>query len=249
MAGRALGNLIAARQWERARRPLRLYAALETGVALLGLGLVLALPRVADGLAPLLAGLPKAPGLLDGARGLAAFGLMLVPATAMGTTLPLLTRALARHDTRFGVALGRLYGWNTLGGVAGAVAGETVLIARLGLVGSAVVAATLNFVAAAVALHLDRRSSGDAAALGSFATGRPRHVPRLARLLAAAFLGGAILLGLEVVWLRFLPLFVFGSQLVFALMLATILAGIGLGGLLAAAWLDRRPGAAGSLAA
>ena len=64
-----------------------------------------------------------------------------------------------------------------------------------------------------------------------------------------AFLGGAILLGLEVVWHRFLQLFVFGTQLAFALMLATVLAGIGLGGLLAAAWLNRRPGAAGSAAA
>ncbi len=42
MAGLALGNLVAARRGERVRRPLRLYAALETAVAVLGLGLVLA---------------------------------------------------------------------------------------------------------------------------------------------------------------------------------------------------------------
>ena len=71
---------------------------------------------------------------------------------------------------------------------------------------------------------------------------------RLARLLVAAFLAGGILLGLEVVWFRFLALFVFGTELAFALMLATVLAGIALGGLVAAAWLRRRAEAARALA-
>ena len=80
------------------------------------------------------------------------FALMLLPATAMGATLPLLTRALAPHSPRFGVALGRLYGWNTLGGVAGAIASETLLVPRLGLTRTAFVAAALNLAAVAVAL-------------------------------------------------------------------------------------------------
>jgi predicted membrane-bound spermidine synthase len=51
-----------------------------------------------------------------------------------------------------------------------------------------------------------------------------------------------------VVWFRLLQLFVFGTQLAFALMLAAVLAGIGAGGLLAAAWLKRRAGASSALA-
>jgi predicted membrane-bound spermidine synthase len=248
MAGLALGNALAARRGGSVRRPLRLYAVLEAGVATLGLGLVVALPPLAGSLAPLLAGVRASPWFLNGTRGLLAFGLMLLPATAMGMGLPLLTRALTRHDPRFGVALGRLYGWNTLGGVAGAVAGETALIPRLGLVGVAIMAALLDVLAAAVALSLDRRvrpgGDGEGARAPTVAGGRSR----VGRLLAAAFLGGTILLGLEVVWFRFLQLFVFGTQLAFALMLATVLAGIGLGGLVAAAWLRKRPGAARLLA-
>ena len=53
-----------------------------------------------------------------------AFVLLLVPTIAMGATLPLLVSALSRRGRDFGRALGRLYGWNTLGGVAGALAGE-----------------------------------------------------------------------------------------------------------------------------
>ncbi len=141
MAGLAVSNLLAARRGERVRRPLRLYAALEASVAVLGLGLVLGLPGVAEGLAPSRSPLREVPAVLNGVRGLVAFALMLLPATAMGTTLPLLTRALPRHDSRFGVALGRLYG----------------------------VAASLNLVAAAIALRLDRRIATDPVGSGRMA--------------------------------------------------------------------------------
>lgn len=246
MAGLALGNLVAARHGERVVRPLRVYAALEAGVAVMGVGLVLGLPAAAEGLGPALAPLRELPALLHGARGVVAFALMLLPATALGTTLPLLARALVRDDARFGVALGRLYGWNTLGGVAGAVAGEAWLVPRLGLAGTAVVAALLNLAAAAVALRVDRPVPARSSPL---APGAGWRTPRAARLLVAAFLGGGILLALEVVWFRLLQMFVFGTQLAFALMLAAVLAGIGAGGLLAAAWLRRRPGAAAALPA
>jgi hypothetical protein len=245
MAGLALGNGLAARFGERVTRPLRLYAVLEIGVAVTGLALVLGFPLIAERLAPLLAAWAGAEAVLHGARMLVAFGLMLLPATAMGTTLPLLARALVRHDARFGVALGRLYGWNTLGGVAGAVMGEGVLISQLGLSWAAVVAAGLNLAAAAVALGLDVGWGPSTSQQAPTPPSTPPGVRRLRRprLLAAAFLGGAILLGLEIVWFRFLQLFVFGTQTVFALMLATVLAGIGLGGLLAAVCLRRWPGA------
>ena len=59
-----------------------------------------------------------------------AFSLMLVPATAMGLTLPLLAKALTRFDVNFGRVLGRLYGWNTLGG-NGRRAGRRALADRV----------------------------------------------------------------------------------------------------------------------
>jgi membrane-associated HD superfamily phosphohydrolase len=55
---------------------------------------------------------------------------------------------LAAHSETFGVALGRLYGWNTLGAVLGVAGAELVLIASVGIAGSAWVAALLNMGAA-----------------------------------------------------------------------------------------------------
>ena len=64
-----------------------------------------------------------------------------------------------------------------------------------------------------------------------------------AALLVSSFLSGATLLGLEVVWFRFLTMFVLSTTLAATTMLAVVLASIGLGGLIASAWLTRSPGA------
>ena len=254
MAGLALGNALGARYGGRVERPLVMFARLEGVVAALSLSLVLGLPPLGAWLAPALATVQDRPLLLNVSRAALAFGLMLLPATAMGATLPLLARALAPHTARFGMALGRLYGWNTIGGVLGALAAETLLVPQLGLTRTALVAAALNATAACAALAIDWRLGAAAVvavAPGSKptgATGNPARA-RLLGLLAAAFLAGGSLLALEVVWFRFLELFVFGTQLAFALMLASVLAGIGLGGLLGAAWLRLRSEAPRALSA
>ena len=250
MAGLALGSALTARFGGGVARPLRLFAQLEAGAAALSLLLVWGLPALGAVLTPALAGLRETPWLARAALGGATFLLMLLPASALGASLPLLARALAAHSETFGVALGRLYGWNTLGGVLGALASETALVPVLGLARSAAVAGGLQLAGALIALGLDQRfraAATVAATLDDIGRAGDRGRSRWSRLLVAGFLGGAALLALEVIWFRFLQLFVFGTQLAFALMLATVLAGIALGGLLAAAWLRRRPQATAAL--
>jgi predicted membrane-bound spermidine synthase len=169
-----------------------------------------------------------------------AFGLMVVPTTAMGATLPILVRAIRPEESRYGRALGRLYGWNTLGAVGGVLAGEMVLTPSLGVVGTGLVAGSLNGIAALAALGLSgRQPRMPLAAAGPRWGALPGK--RAGRLLAAAFLSGALLLGLELVWFRFLQLFVQGTSLAFCVMLAVVLLGIGIGGLLATGWLRLAP--------
>jgi spermidine synthase len=239
MAGLALGNAAAAWRGHRSRRPIRAYAVLELVTGVTGLALVLALPRLASLLAPAFAAVALGSATLHGLRLALSFGILLVPATAMGATLPLLVSALSRSRDDFGPTLGSLYGWNTLGAVAGALLGEWVLIGALGVGGSAFVAALFNGVAALGAWWTERRSAADAP------TREPppeARVPgRAGGLIAAAALAGGLLLGLEVVWFRFLQLFVFGSSRAFATMLSVVVLGIALGGLLAARWLSARP--------
>src|SRR5262249_60883555 len=116
--------------------------------------------------------LPDAPWLLTLLRAAAAFLLMLAPATAMGATLPLVVTALASRGEEFGRTLGRLYGWNTLGAVAGTLSGEMALVGRLGLTGTGIAAALLNLAACAAAFALSRSLPEEGRALVSAAPGR-----------------------------------------------------------------------------
>jgi predicted membrane-bound spermidine synthase len=243
MTGVAIGNALAVRWAARLARPLRAYALLEIAAGGAGAAVVLAAPALTTPLAPLFRALGESAGLTSLVRLGVAFALVLLPTTAMGVTLPVLTRALSASGQDYGRVLGRLYGWNTLGGVLGAVAGELALIGPLGLRGTAGVAAGLNLLAAALAWRLSLRTAALTTPAGADARagGRARPGPRAWRLLAGAFLAGAGLLALEVIWFRFLQLFLFGTAPTFAFMLAVILLGIGAGGLVASFWLRRDP--------
>lgn len=239
MGGLALGSAIAVRKSDRLGPPIRTYALLETVIALSGVALVYLLPSLGTLTAPLLRPVIDHPWILNPSRLLLAFLVLLIPSTAMGLTLPLLTEALVAADPNFGRALGRLYGWNTLGAVLGAVVAETHLIGALGIHGSGVAAGSLNLLAALGAGFIYRSIRAEA----------PRPVAESLSVthwradvwLGAAFLSGFALLALEVVWFRFLLLFVVGTTLSFAVMLGVVLAGIALGGLAGALWVRRDP--------
>jgi predicted membrane-bound spermidine synthase len=228
MAGLTLGNGLVARCHRRIADPVRVYALLELGIGVGSFLVVIALPRVSGALGPLFATVADTPWLLNTVRLTSAFALLVLPTTAMGATLPLLTATLSRGNPSFGATVGKLYGWNTLGAMLGAIACEAVLVRFFGVASTALIAMLLNLTAGLLALRL-----GDTpAALPDMPTGTPFSA-RAYRYLAVALLSGAIMLALEVVWFRFLLLTYTGTGLTFAVMLTVVLAGIGLGGLAA----------------
>ena len=241
MTGLALGTAIAASAKLQRVRPLYFYAALEVAVALLGCTIVLGLPLIGEWMRPVFQALWTHQVALMSLRLVLSFAILLVPTTAMGLTLPVVLEdpALARHD--FGRAIGLLYGWNTLGAVMGALLGEVFLVRVFGLWGTSLVAGSVNCIAAALALLLAR-------AIGPTPAITPVPAPRLRleisyrppwRLLFVSLGAGALLLCLEVVWFRFLRLYVASSSTAFAMMLAVVLAGIGLGGVVSGTILRR----------
>ena len=239
MGGLAFGNALVVRFERRIRRPLAAYAALETIVAVSGVALTYTLPDLTRLVAPLTGAVAQHVWIVNLIRLAIAFAVLAVPATAMGATLPIVVGALARDRRRLGGVLGHLYGWNTLGAVVGVVGAEVVLINRIGIRGSGWVAASLDLSAAAVAIWLARRD--DAIATDPGRRTGPHASPIQWRALASAFLAGGTLLGLELVWFRFLTMFVLSTTLALSLMLASVLAAIAAGGLAASLWLRRRP--------
>jgi spermidine synthase len=269
MAGLALGNALAASVGPRLGNPVRAYAYAEAAIALTGVGLVYLFPVLGAALAPVFRPLLDQPWLLNPLRLFVAFILLLIPSTAMGITLPLLVTAVAdgirdpgsgtrkvpgsripnpesRLPDSFGRVLGWLYGWNTLGAMVGVVAGEMWFLGRFGVRGTAIAAGGLNLVAAAVAGLVSvfaSNPSGLISPSGPFRLSSLSRASSLSRPLLAAFLSGFSLLALELIWFRFLLLFVKGHSIAFAVMLAVVLAGIAAGGLIASLWQRLTPSA------
>lgn len=242
MAGLAFGNAAAATLSDRVARPIRLYAWIELAIGAGASLTVIGLPHVDSFVASWIGSLLDAPWAANLVRLGLAFVAMVFPASAMGATLPVLVRGFHGLEARFGAALGRLYGWNTLGAVAGALVAEAWLIGRLGIPGAALAAAGANVAAAALAAWLSGRV--ERPGRPAFESPPPEPLPSAARSvgarrLLAAFGAGALFLALEAVWFRLLSLYVYGTSWVFAALLATVLAGIGLGGLFAGHWLAR----------
>jgi spermidine synthase len=261
MGGLAVGNALAARYASRSRAPFKTYAALELVVAVSGIGATSLLSRLTPLLVPVLALVPEASWQMQALRFLSALAVLLIPATAMGATFPVLVGAWSEQRRALGVTLGWLYGWNTVGAVMGVLAADVFAIPRAGVGGATWIAASLNVLAAALVLSFVRNESkggsetrryvdkmddvaGMGATLGLAGTGL-RPAPALsaaaALTLVCAALSGAILLALEVIWFRFLSMFVLSTTLAASLMLAAVLAGIATGGLVASIWLRRSP--------
>ena len=241
MAGLAIGNALSVRM----KGGLRTYALLETTIGISGFALVLILPVLPSVLAPLFRHLIDSP-VLNVARLAFAFVLLVIPSTVMGATLPAMVSALSQSDQNFGRVLGLLYGCNTIGAVVGSLAGELFLIRAIGIRGTGIVAAVMSLVAAGAAWSAVVSTAGPPASrrrdAGGPATGT-------VAFLAAAFLSGFCLLALEVIWFRFVILFAMSTSLSFAVMLAVVLAGIGLGAMFASYVLGRWPDADRTLAA
>jgi hypothetical protein len=238
MAGLALGNLFAGRFGHKSKQPIRAYGKLEFLIGAFGLGLVLLFPQFNARFAPLFEPYLEQPLILNPLRLGLGFMLMLPATMAMGATLPFMVRGLSAKNSRFGVRLGKLYALNTLGAMAGTLVCEMVLIEQLGIQGTGFAAAALNVFVGMTAILVGKI---DPAALPAIKTGKSTRLNgQQFRILCATFLAGGILLALEVVWFRYLLLLNFGTSQVFAVMLAVVLSGISIGGMLASLWLRKR---------
>jgi len=137
LIGIALGSAVAAR-WARDREhAVRGFALAQLGTALLSLAAFAAADH-----------LPTVARALRGRNGIGdpvVAGLTLLPSTlCIGATFPFAVRILARDTRDAGPASARVYAWNTLGAVAGALAAGFFLISSLGLEGTLSIAVLGN---------------------------------------------------------------------------------------------------------
>ncbi|HIF92196.1 MAG: fused MFS/spermidine synthase [Myxococcales bacterium] len=134
LLGIALGSAIASR-FAKTREQ----AAIGFAVSQLGIGI---LAWVAFRAADLLPDLARAVGASPSApaAGAAAAGIILLPVTlCIGATFPFGVRLLARDASDAASVSGRVYAWNTVGSIIGAILAGFVLLPELGLENTAIV--------------------------------------------------------------------------------------------------------------
>ncbi|HHI69032.1 MAG TPA: hypothetical protein ENJ97_06890, partial [Planctomycetes bacterium] len=234
MGGLALGARLGGVFADRLKNPLLVYSLLETG---LGLAALL-VPTLLFSLFPLYKAawkvLGPGPGLWMVQVGLAGAAL-LPPTILMGATLPVLARFAAGRA--FGRELPLLYGANTIGAAAGALAGVFLLLPALGRTGSLLAAVALTLAVAFSAARLAGKATLPAPKAHP-PQAKP-HPPqettsRLPALLA--FFSGAFTLALEVFWTHSLALTLGSTVYAFGLMLGAFLLGLGLASYFCARW-------------
>ena len=213
------------------RRPaLEIYAALEVSVAVF-VAIYLTLRPWLPGAAAFAARSTPVV-LLPLARTALAALVLLVPTTLLGGTVP----AVATVASSVARA-GRLYGWNTLGGAAGALAMSFLLLPAVGAWNAFLVVAAVQLSVGAAAWMVARTAGGRARRDAPGAASGQAMRPRLAAVVAGV--AGAVALAAEVLWTRGLSGVLSSSVYSVALVLAATLCGIAAGTAIAVRALAR----------
>ncbi len=239
MGGLCLGS-IALPKWMAGRKihPLKVYACLEAGIGVLGLGALVFIPLVDRVyVAAAAEGLPAM--LLRGA--LAAL-ILLPPTILMGASLPAIVNWV--ESTPRGVAWwGLLYGGNIAGAVFGCLTAGYYLLRVTNMRVTTLAAVGVNAAVAGTSWLLAQRAPASAGLEAGKDSPRAAagHPPSAGRwtVLTTTALSGFVALGAEVVWTRNLSLLLGATVYTFSLILAVFLIGMGAGSA-AGAWLGRK---------
>jgi spermidine synthase len=230
MGGLCIGSIALPRLNLRRQHPLKVYAALEFGIAVFGVGVTLAMPLVSR--VYFIGAEHGMPGML--LRAVVAAVCMLPSTILMGASLPAIVRGI--EATPRGVSWwALLYGGNTAGAVFGCLLAGFYLLRIYNMATAACVAAAINILVAAVSFLLARGIAPAPESPISPARSTTVNWP----VYVAIGLSGAAALGAEVIWTRLMGMLLLATVYAFSIILAVFLVGLAAGGA-AASWLIRR---------
>ena len=246
MGGLGLGSYLAGKLSDRLRDPVRAYALAEAAIGIYAL----AVPWII-GFYPglnqwLWASFGDRYTLLSVLRFFASAGILIVPTTLMGATLPILARYFVARPFELGrvsLRLGTLYAVNLFGAVAGSFAAGFIFLPMAGVRATNWVAASFDM-SLAVAILVTRRfvrSRPSPTSLDEIAAGvqgqasiaESAQVPitlAARRVVMLSFaVSGATAMVLQVLWTRALAVIIVSSIFSFTIILLAFLIGLGSG--------------------
>jgi len=234
MAGLALGSTLGGRLADRTRNPLRTFGLIELAAGVTALASPWLLEAVQAMYVRWHPGTAEGDFRLTLLRFFLSAIVLIVPSMLMGATLPVVVRA-ARGYAGHAARLGVLYGTNTIGAMIGTLAAGLWMVPAMGLWRSFMLAAATNALAGITAVTIGRRTGEREIETGTVnldvrALNSELELPRRWALALIVVLSGFVALALEVVWFRVLAAIILRpTTYAFTIMLAAVLAGIGLG--------------------
>ena len=206
MGGMCAGSLLAPRLISRTHHPLRVYAMLELGIAVLALLILVGVPAVGHVYAGLLGAICLVP-----------------PTLLMGATLPAISRWV--EATPEGVSwLGLFYGGNIGGAVLGCLLAGFYLLRVYDIAIATFVAVVINVAVAVLGLIIAKTTPYEASNEPAAKT-----LPDTGSVYATIALSGFTALSAEVIWTRLLSLLFGATVYTFSLILSVFLLGLGIG--------------------
>lgn len=246
MGGLALGSWLFGRFGDRLKNPLRTYAIAEGIVG----GMAFVIPVLIHEFYPdlnrwMVANLSNDFWIMSVVRFGAVAGVLLIPTTCMGATLPLLSRYVMTQNVmlaRVGSRVGMLYTVNTIGAVLGVFMTTFLLLPHAGLTIANQVAGTINLCLCLGLIAMGRYltnskeikrddSKADLYSLLHADDSGPARFSSLERTAAmgAFFLSGLASMNLQIVWNRAMAMIIGASVYSFSLVLIAFLVGLALG--------------------
>lgn len=257
MGGLALGSWLFGRRVRTTRNLLRLYGALEIGIAFFALLFIALLNLYSLMPAYSFESLTEHSHQLSRVTTLAlrvvlAAIALIVPTTLLGGTLPVLAAFMVRGRRAVGRGVAYLYALNTFGAVAGCFGAGFYLLERFGVSDTMAGAITVNVLLGIACFALQGPAARHLAPGGEEA---PAPLPAVTQAGERARIGlvvwgigvsGFCALGYEVLWTRILGIVIGTNVYGFTLMLAAFLTGIAAGSGAYGLWARRlRPPEAG----
>jgi len=235
MAGLGLGSYLWGRTIDKVGSPLLIYGKIELLIGLTAGFLSLLFSKFQPAYVWFYHWLPDfffQTGLLKTAL---AFSLVLIPTILMGATLPIMAKYFVKEKSHTGQQVGYLYSINTFGAAAGCLLAGYFLVERLGVLQTALLAASINiFIGIFCMLVFKKYEPGTPIDLSipkpellSIQLGKTNLI-----WITTSFFCGFTSLAYEVVWTRILVFGIGSTVYSFSLMLANFLLGITVGGLL-----------------
>ena len=238
--GLAIGSAIWSRRAPLTPKPLKEYGILEIGIGFSGILYFGLLPLYSNLYSPLYELLGSSIGLLLAAKLLLATLVLLPPSILMGGTLPLVCQQMVNGQNKLGRIGPIVYGINTLGAASGALAAGFWLPAWFGFKNTYLLAVIVSVAIGVIAwfigrqIHAEQKIQPEKHTEDAQSKPCPEQsvsVPRV-KLFTIAFVSGALVLALEVLWTRMFQQVLQNSVYTFSIILVTFLAALAVGAFL-----------------